>query len=170
MGRLSLGRCLAIFLSLILASAVVVLDPPPAAAAAQCSASGCDGKWPGEQGCRDDQQVVASYLLYLDSVTPGTPANLYYSRACQAAWAEFIINGTPPYLGLQLWAQPTYGGSEWKPLNADGFQSTLVAGTTDVHRTVLASWDYSLKACHSTSYQSGSDPEGTDDGDCTRWV
>jgi hypothetical protein len=167
--RFRIGQWLAVALSLIAAAGVVTAFPRPGGAGAPCSGRGCDGKWAGEPGCRDDQKIVASYQLYFES-TPGT-ANLFYSRACQAAWGEFIINGTPPYLDIQLWAQPQYGGTKRLPLNPDGLNSTRVEGTTNVYRTVLASWEYSLKACHSYYPFPGLDPEGdSTSGDCTKWT
>jgi hypothetical protein len=153
-----------------IAASVVMAFPLPAAAAASCSWSACDGKWPGEQGCRDDQKEVAYYEFFVD-LQSSSSARIFYSPACRAAWGEFVINGSPPYLDIQLWAQPQYGGTKYLPLSPDGFNSTLVAGTTNIYRTVLASWEYSLKTCHSTYPFPDSDPEGDPEhGQCTPWT
>lgn len=136
----------------------------------------CDTKWPGEQGCREDQVEMRSFDL---SELGGGRGWIYFSSTCHATWAEFILDDPSccTYLHLQLWMQPQYGGVERIPRNDEGLHFTKVEGTSSVYRTVLLSWDYSVKACFFDHYTNGEDididPESTGDqnvGACTPWV
>jgi hypothetical protein len=98
---------------------------------------------------------------------------IYRSRVCRATWAEFITAATPQFLGYQLWAQPQYGGLEYLLKNAQGASSTKVVGT-NTYRTVLGSWNYSVKACYSVYSIPGVDPDPESAGSgeigaCTPW-
>jgi hypothetical protein len=146
------------------------------ALAATCRAGQCDGEWPGEQGCLADQQVVASFIMSPIDTGPGT---VYRSRTCHATWAEFDFDQDPsgiPFLVLQLWMQKPYGSLERILRRGDGAHFIKVTGTTDVYRTVMLSWDYSVKACFYDRFTTGPDydpdPESIGNqeiGGCTGW-
>ncbi|WP_157743159.1 DUF2690 domain-containing protein [Micromonospora coriariae] len=170
-------RLHAVFAALVLmASAGTVVQATPAQAAVNCNGWKCDGRWPGEEGCRADQ--VAVKQVAMDHLGGGQ-ATIYRSRACGAAWADFDFTTAPDYswLFLHLWAQPAYGGKGRIIRNGSGQHNTLVAGTTKTYRTVLVSWDNSVKLCFGDGYQIPGneydpDPDTTGDGPsgaCSTW-
>jgi hypothetical protein len=128
--------------------------PAPAAAAAVsaaqavqavgCTGDGCNGLWPGEQGCRDDQEEVFEFQV--DQIAGGGRAIIFRSLACHSTWAEFVLNEVPSHFTSQQWSQPPYSGVEQLMRNADGFHSIAVSPT--LFRTVMVNWDYSVKACY----------------------
>lgn len=129
------------------------LSSRPAQAAVGCTAAGCDGKHADEQGCittdPSDRVTVGGFQINLDEATP---AIAYYSRACHSVWYEFRTASTAQFLHFTLWAQPTYGGIERVMESGEGHLYRRVTGTTDLYRTVMASWDYSISGCYSTRW------------------
>jgi hypothetical protein len=160
------------FFGLVLLLSAAAITPSQPVFAAGCRAETCDTKWPGEQGCRDDQRAMASLNIYISASSDRV--TVYFSPACQATWADFQTDAQDTFLHFQLWVQPQYGGIEREPRNSAGDNYTKVAGTTNLYRTVLASWNYSVKACYSLEFTSGVDPdpipsEDGNSGECTEW-
>jgi hypothetical protein len=168
-------------------SSAVVAIPDRPARAASCLAEGCDGKWPGEQGCitADIQELGArTSRVDIDTDWPDeTPdhggiefdgtAFLYYSPACRASWTELVIayweDGINLKPTLQFWAQPQYGGRRQR------VATTQVEGHPEIVRSALASWNYSIQMCFVVRF--ADQPESTpDEWDadvvaelCTEW-
>jgi hypothetical protein len=168
---------LAMTLSLCMFGGVMVVSAPAYAEPPLCFVDqNCDTKWPGEQGCREDQVEMRSFDLWPLDAGRGS---IFFSSACHATWAEFVFDNPSccTFLVLQLWMQPQYGGVERILRNDKGEHYTLVEGTTNIFRTVLLSWNYSVKACLFDRYTEGKDididTESTgdqNDGGCTPWV
>jgi hypothetical protein len=159
-------------LGLALMASAAAIAPSHPVFAAVCRAETCDTLWPGEAGCRDDQRAMASLDMYIGATADR--ATVYFSSTCRAAWADFQTDAPDTFLHFQLWAQPQYGGIEREPRNSAGDNYTKVAGTTNLYRSVLASWNYSVKACWSTYSLPDVDPdpipsEDGNSGECTEW-
>ncbi|MER5701196.1 hypothetical protein ABT023_04455 [Micromonospora sp. NPDC002296] len=177
MGRTRLHAVLTALLTALLIVTTTAVASGPAQAVPGCSGWECNGNWPGEWGCRDDQVKVRE--IDMGSLDVNGRATIYRSRGCQAAWGEFVFQRDPSdfnYLILQLWSQPQYGGKGAIQRHGSGAHFTLVAGTTKTYRTVMASWDYSVKICYADLYPTPQDidpdPESTGagaSGGCSNW-
>jgi len=150
---------------------VVPLGPAPSPAAASqasCWASGCDGRLVSESDCMINDPIdVGGFQIPLSD--PATPAVAYYSPACHAVWYEFRTPSSAEFLHFQLWWQPTYGGVQRLMKGASGSAYERVAGTTDRYRSVMASWDYSIKGCYGTQWSSDGEPSHPYGG-CSSWT
>jgi hypothetical protein len=126
-----------------LAAAVSVSQ---AAQAVGCTGDGCNGLWPGEQGCRDDQEEVFEFQV--DQIMGGGRAIIFRSVACHSTWAEFVLNEVPSHFTPQQWSQPPYSDVERLMRNADAVPKHSIAVSPTLFRTVMVNWDYSVKACY----------------------
>jgi hypothetical protein len=156
----------------------------PASAAASCFASTCDGKFADDAGCWADRVEMSRWNVAV--ATPNPPAHFFYSPTCRSVWVEFDMH-RDNWWSFWMWSQPQYSGVEKVvrgalppdcPSCTLGMHEVAVAGFPDVHRTIMVSWEYSVKACVVYYTGGGSaeidpDPTGNafgNSGGCSRWV
>jgi hypothetical protein len=126
---------------------------------ASCQLSGCDMKWPDEQGCFNDRIEMTREPVEWQVLDGPPPLEVYmrgnivtyYSPGCRAGFAQFEMSiARHGDFFPQLWIQPQYGGVKWGPTPQNGFR--IVSGGEVnlgpvVVRSVLIGWDKSIRPC-----------------------
>jgi hypothetical protein len=134
------------------------------AASPGCYGASCAGGDPLAEGCLDDALEIAGFQVTNGTYPGNSTGGLFYSRACHAAWGEYISTTASEYRKYVLYSQPFNGGSPEVAV----FEDHAHLGHNG---TTMADWDSSLKFC-AHGYNGDPDTDETirhADVACTRW-